>query len=94
MPGLKLGPIPDDRPIRMTIAVSPELLRSLTEYAEAASAEAGRKIDPAKLVPLIVARFIASDRSFARLRERRNGPNDGTFLTVADLEKTNGKPSE
>ena len=73
MRGLKLGHIPDDRPIRVTIALSPDLLRALTAYAKAASAEAGREIEPAKLVPLIVERFIASDREFARLRHQRHG---------------------
>jgi hypothetical protein len=68
MPKLKLNAIPDDRPVKMTITLTGEQHRLLATYAEAVSAETGRKIEPDKLVPHIVARFIATDRAFARAK--------------------------
>jgi hypothetical protein len=68
---LKLGPIPDDRPVRLTIELPAEVHQRLREYATALAEETSQSaVEPAKLIPLMVARFMASDRGFARRRPR------------------------
>ncbi len=68
MPRLKLTVLPDEKPVKLTVTFTGEQHRVLAAYAEAVSAETGRKIEPEKVVPHIVARFIATDRAFARTK--------------------------
>ena len=76
MPKLKLGTILDDKPVRLTIELPAALHRDLVAYAEALGRETGQAgVEPAKLISPMLARFIAADRAFARLR-RTKGPSD------------------
>jgi hypothetical protein len=69
---LKLGPIEDDRPVKLAIELPAQVHRDLLAYAEALARETGQAAaDPAKLVAPMVARFIAGDRAFARMRSAR-----------------------
>jgi hypothetical protein len=69
---LKLGPIEDERPVKLTIELSAPVHRDLLAYAEALGRETGQPIaDPARLVGPMVARFISGDRAFASLRNVR-----------------------
>ena len=69
MAKLRLGPIEDDKPVRLTVELPAALHRNLVAYGEALGREAGSgAVEPAKLVGLMLARFIASDRAFARTR--------------------------
>jgi len=68
MSKLKIGPLPDDKPMKVTAELPAQVHRDLVAYAEALEREAGRKIDPAKLVGPMLARFMATDRGFAKLR--------------------------
>jgi len=73
MPKLKLGPIPDDKPVKLTIEVPAEVNRNLIAYAELLGRETGQTIEPAKLVGPMLARFMSTDRAFARSRrDKRN----------------------
>ncbi|MGG5889062.1 DUF2274 domain-containing protein [Falsiroseomonas sp. HC035] len=65
---LKLGPIIDDRPVKLTVELSAELHRDLVAYAEALSRETGQQVEPTKLVAPMLARFLASDRGFRSAR--------------------------
>lgn len=66
MAKLKLGPIDDDKPIRLTVEVSPALHRELIAYGEALGRESGQgAVEPVKLVPAMLARFMATDRGFS-----------------------------
>lgn len=67
---LKLGPIQDERRVRLTIDLPADVHRDLLAYAEALKAETGQGVEPAKLVPHMLARFMASDRGFVRGRAR------------------------
>jgi len=67
---LKLGPIADDKPVRMTIELPAETHRLLSEYAEAMKAQTGQAVEPAKLVAPMLARFMVTDREFIRGRKR------------------------
>jgi hypothetical protein len=73
MPKLKLGAIPDDKPVRLTVTVTVELHALLIEYAEAHGREFDRKVTPEKLVPHILERFIRTDRAFAHARRAKTG---------------------
>jgi hypothetical protein len=77
MPKLKLGPILDDRPVKLTVELPAELHRDLVAYAEALSRETGQQVEPTKLVAPMLARFLASDRWFRSARRptpRSSGP--------------------
>jgi hypothetical protein len=75
MAKLKLGAIADDKPVKLTVELSAALHRDLVAYAQALARESGQgAIEPAKLVAPMLARFIATDRAFAKLR--RSAPAD------------------
>ena len=67
---LKLGVIEDDKPVKLTIEFAGPVHRDLLAYAQAIGRETGQPgPDPVKVVPLMVERFMASDRAFARARK-------------------------
>jgi hypothetical protein len=69
MTKLKLGPIIDDKPVKVTIELPAPLYRDLVAYAAALGREQGQTIgDPTKLIVPMLERFIATDRGFARAR--------------------------
>jgi hypothetical protein len=69
MAKLKLGPIQDEKPVRLTIELPAALHRDLLAYAEVLARETAQPtIDPAKLVAPMLARFIATDRAFSKAR--------------------------
>jgi hypothetical protein len=69
---LKLSAIEDDKPVRLTIELPATVHRDLVVYAEALGQGAGKAIEPSKLVPPMLARFMATDRAFAKLRRMRS----------------------
>ncbi len=71
MAKLKLGTITDDRPVRLTIELPAAVHRDLIAYGRILAREtspSGAEIEPAKLVGPMLARFMATDRVFAKLR--------------------------
>jgi hypothetical protein len=66
MAKLKLGPLVDDKPVRLTIELPAQVHRDLTAYAQVLGRESGQALEPAKLVAPMLARFMATDRAFAR----------------------------
>jgi hypothetical protein len=78
MAKLKLGAIADDKPVKLTVEVPAPLHRDLLAYAEALARETGQPIqDPLKLVGPMLARFMATDRAFARARRQNQTPGEG-----------------
>jgi hypothetical protein len=70
MTKLKLGPIADDKPVKVTVELPAALHRDLTAYAEVLGRETGRPAsEPVKLIVPMLQRFIASDRGFVRSRK-------------------------
>lgn len=70
MAKLKLGPIADYRPVKITVDLPAAIHRDLVAYAEVLAKETGQSIsDPAKLIAPMLTRFIATDRAFAKLRK-------------------------
>jgi len=68
MAKLKLGPLEDDKPVKLTIELPAALHRDLAAYAEALQKATERPVEPAKLVPPMLERFMGSDREFRKLR--------------------------
>ena len=66
MAKLRIGPLPDDRPVKRTITFTAALDALIRDYAAAIAAQDGQSEAPTieKLVPIIVERFITSDRAF------------------------------
>ncbi|BAK84667.1 DUF2274 domain-containing protein [Novacetimonas maltaceti] len=76
MDKLRITAIPDNRPVRMTIAFPAEIHRDLLLYARFLSEENGGDANlgknPARLVPIMVARFIERDRVFLKKRKEQS----------------------
>ncbi len=77
MPKLKIGALPDDKPVKITTELPASVHRDLVAYAEALARENGRRIDPAKLIAPMLARFMATDRGFAKARRINHSPRAG-----------------
>lgn len=74
MPKLKLGPIADDKPVKVTIELPASLHRDLAAYADILARESGQQsADPFRLIVPMLERFIATDRGFAKARRATNG---------------------
>lgn len=69
MAKLKLGPLEDDKPVKISVELPAALHRDLLAYAEILGRESGQAVEPAKLVAPMIARFMATDRGFARMRQ-------------------------
>ncbi|VVT24836.1 DUF2274 domain-containing protein [Rhizobium sp. EC-SD404] len=69
MTKLKLGAIPDDKPVKLTVELPADVHRDLAAYAEVLARETGQSLEPAKLIAPMLARFMATDRGFAKLRK-------------------------
>ena len=70
MAKLKLGPIVDDKPVKITVELPAGLHRDLTAYAEILGRETGQPAtDPVRLIVPMLERFIATDRGFAKARQ-------------------------
>ncbi|MGH6836272.1 MAG: DUF2274 domain-containing protein [Methylocella sp.] len=73
MAKLKLSAVPDDKPVKLTIELPAAVHRDLVTYAEALAKETGQAVvDPVKLVPPMVTRFMASDRAFAKAKRTKD----------------------
>lgn len=69
MAKLKIGPLIEDKPVKVTVELPGALHRDLVAYAEVLARETGQPAaDPLKLIVPMLERFIATDRGFARAR--------------------------
>jgi hypothetical protein len=66
MPNLKLAKLPDRTPVKITIAVSPELNTSLVAYANAYREAYGEAEKVNDLIPFMLEEFLSSDRNFVK----------------------------
>lgn len=79
MTKLKLGPIADDKPVKITLELPADLHRDLTAYAEVLARESGQQAaDPTRLIAPMLERFMATDRAFAKAR--RAGGSSGAAI--------------
>ncbi len=77
MARLKIGAIADDTPIKLAVVLPAAVHRDLVSYAYAFSKENGQAVEPTHLVGPMLARFMATDRAFAKWRRKQNAePGD------------------
>lgn len=69
MAKLKLGPLADDKPVKLTIELPTAVHRDLIAYGVILGQETGQQAQtPNRLIPAMVERFMATDRGFAKAR--------------------------
>lgn len=69
MAKLKLGPIADDKPVKVTLELPACLHRDLVAYAEVLARDTGQPAtEPVRLIAPMLERFMATDREFAKAR--------------------------
>ena len=72
MAKLKLGVVLDDRPVKLALEVSAATHRDLVRYGQILAEESGQKqVEVVKLIEPMLARFMATDRAFARLKNMK-----------------------
>lgn len=70
MTTLKLGPLADDKPVKVSVELPAAVYRDLVAYAEVLGRTTGQPISgPAKLITPMIQRFMATDRAFAKARK-------------------------
>ena len=75
MAKLKLGPIADDKPVKVAVELPVSLHRDLIAYAEILGREVGQPAaDPVRLIVPMLERFIATDRGFGKARRTYTRP--------------------
>jgi hypothetical protein len=66
---LKLGPIVDEKPVKLTVELPAAVHRKLAAYAQILERETGQPVaDPTKLIAPMIQRFMGADRAFAKMR--------------------------
>ena len=71
MEKLKLSAVPDDKPVRLAVELPAAVHRDLMAYAEVLGRISGQAVEPPKLVASMLARFMSTDRAFARARREK-----------------------
>lgn len=76
MTKLKLGPLEDDKPVKLTVELPAAVFRDLKSYAEILARSGGTtsSTEPGKLIAPMIERFMATDRAFTKAR--RNAAQD------------------
>ena len=75
MTKLKLGPIHDDKPGKLTVELPADVHRDLCDYAAVLRQQTGQDLEPTRLVAPMLDRFMATDRGFAAARKAGSRPN-------------------
>ena len=70
MTRLKLGSLPDDKPVKLTVELPAQVHRDLAAYAELLGRESGHPAEPTRLIAPMLARFMATDREFTKARRK------------------------
>ena len=78
MPELKLARLPDRKPVKKSITVSPALNQRLDEYAKAYKAAYGDEEEVEELIPFMLERFLDGDRSFCGAERRQKEGQQAT----------------
>ena len=79
MTKLKLGIVADDKPVKLTVELPATVHRDLLVYAEVLARETGQgTAEPTKLIAPMLARFMATDRAFAKIRRAAQTRSTGS----------------
>jgi hypothetical protein len=78
MSKLKLGPIDDDKPVKLTLELPASVHRDLIAYARVHAAHTGlsQALPVERLVAPMLERFMATDRGFVRNRSQTGSKSD------------------
>jgi len=73
MTKLRLGPIIEDKPVKLTVELNGRLFILLCDYSKAHAKETGlaEPLPPERLIGPMIERFIAADRVFSRSRGQK-----------------------
>jgi hypothetical protein len=78
MAKLRLSAIPNDKPVKVAVELPATVHGELVVYAEILARENSQPMsDPVQLIAPMLARFMATDRAFAKARHARKGFYDG-----------------
>ncbi len=69
MIGLKLAQLPDRMPVKLTIAVQPDLKKALDDYAALYAQSYGSQEHVADLIPFMLDAFLKADIAFRKGRK-------------------------
>ena len=70
MTKLKIAALPDHKPVKVTVELPATVHRDLVVYAEILARQSGQPVsDPTKVIVPMLARFMATDRAFAKARK-------------------------
>ena len=73
---LKLSSVPDDKPVKLTVELPPDVHRDLLDYAAVMARETSQAApEPAKLIAPMLQRFMATDRVFTKARKTLHQPS-------------------
>ncbi|WGD53559.1 DUF2274 domain-containing protein [Bradyrhizobium sp. CB1650] len=77
MTKLKLGPLEDQKPVKLTIELPAAVFRDLKSYADILTRSEGATTptDPAKLIAPMIERFMATDRGFSKVKRAATNPS-------------------
>lgn len=72
MAKLRLGPIEDEKPVKVSVELPASVHRDLPAYAKAHAGETGlsQALPVERLISPMLERFMASDRGFSRNRRQ------------------------
>ncbi|OJY65218.1 MAG: hypothetical protein BGP16_12435 [Sphingobium sp. 66-54] len=78
MSKLKLGPIDDDKPVKLTLDLPASVHRDLIAYARVHAAQTGlsQPLSVERLIAPMLDRFMATDRGFVRNRSQSGSKSD------------------
>jgi hypothetical protein len=93
MARLKICAIADDTPVKLSVVLPAAVHRDLVSYAHALSKESGQPIEPAQLVGPMLAKFMATDRAFAKWRRNHGSaeldPSGGRHVSGTRVGESN-----
>lgn len=94
MTKLKLGAILNERPVKLTVELPAAVHRDLVAYAELLGRETGQAVEPVRLIAPMLARFMATDRGFAKTRRLLRNDADAIHAPVRITAGIQNEPGE
>jgi len=77
MADLKLGPLPQQKTVKVTIVLSEPLKEELDAYAAEHGKLHGEPVETAELIPHMLETFLRADRVWCRLRKQKGQGQTG-----------------
>ncbi len=72
MSKLRLGPVAEEKPVKLSIEIPGSLAREIADYAAVHARLTGldTPLTSERIIPAMIERFIAGDREFSKQRRR------------------------